>query len=66
MKKGINFKQVREDKFLLIHPDTLFEYLNMLPKNEAGWIGFKIDEFEEITERKMFADIKPLDARNKS
>lgn len=66
MKTGLNFKKVGEVKFMHVHPETLLQYLEMLPKNEAGWITFRIDEFTEKGERNTYAQAIPLTARNKA
>jgi len=66
MKTGIHFKDVRGNKLLNIHPETLLMYLQLLPKNEAGWITFRFEELEQVNDRGTFAALTPLPARNKA
>lgn len=58
-KKGINFKQTPVKKLLLIHPETLMDYLNSLPRSENGWIAFDFRPLPKLSKTNLFAHITP-------
>lgn len=46
-RKGIVLKSVPGKQLLLIHPETLKNYLLGLPANEAGWVTFQVQEVKK-------------------
>lgn len=59
-QKGINFKHVGGQDMLLIHPETLIEYLKGLKRSESGWYAFRIETLNRLTHNNTFAKIFPI------
>lgn len=59
-QKGINFKHVGNQDMLLIHPETLIQYLQGLQRSESGWYAFRIETLNRLTHNNTFAKIFPI------